>query len=236
MLLEVDGLRVFYEGVEAIKSISLDVERGEVVSILGANGAGKSTLIRAISGLKPAAHGSIRFEGERIDALSPQQIFSRGIASVPEGRRLFPRMSVLENLYMGANLRRDRSGIRESLREVYRHFPVLESRSRQKGGTLSGGEQQMLSIGRALMARPKLLLLDEPSLGLAPVLIGTLFNVLEHIGRAGTAVLIAEQNARQMLQFASRAYVLEVGSVAASGKAGEIAGNEMVQRTYLGGA
>lgn len=235
MLLKIDNLRVFYGGAEAIKSVSIEVGEGEIVTLLGANGAGKSTLIRTISGLKSLSDGAIWLEGERIDKLSPQQIFHRGIASVPEGRRLFPRMSVLENLLMGANVRKDKDGIKQSLEQVYTYFPVLRERWRQKGGTLSGGEQQMLSIGRALMSKPKLLLLDEPSLGLSPALIATLFRVLENINKTGTAIFVAEQNARQALQFAARAYVLEVGNVAVSGKASDIASNEMVQRTYLGG-
>lgn len=235
MLLKIDNLRVFYGGAEAIKSVSMEVEEGEIVTILGANGAGKSTLIRTISGLKSSTEGYIWFSEGRIDRLTPQQIFSRGMASVPEGRRLFPRMSVLDNLLMGANVRKDKEGIKRSLEEVYSHFPILKERWRQKGGTLSGGEQQMLSIGRALMSNPKMLLLDEPSLGLSPALIAELFRVLESINKNGTAIFLAEQNARQALQFADKAYVLEVGKIVVSGKAMDIANNEMVQRTYLGG-
>jgi branched-chain amino acid transport system ATP-binding protein len=206
-----------------------------MVGVLGANGAGKSTLIRAVSGLKSPAEGEIWFENRRIDNLSPQNIFSMGIASVPEGRRLFQRMSVLENLMMGANLRKDRNGINQSLEKVDSYFPVLKDRQNQKAGTLSGGEQQMLSIGRALMANARLVLLDEPSMGLSPLLVDESFRILKDINKNGTAILIAEQNAIETLKFVVKAFILEVGQIVMVGRAEDVANNEMVKKAYLGG-
>lgn len=206
-----------------------------MVGVLGANGAGKSTLIRAISGLKSPAEGEIWFENRRIDNLSPQNIFRMGIASVPEGRRLFPRMSVLENLMMGANLRKDKKGINQSLEKVDSYFPILKDRQNQKAGTLSGGEQQMLSIGRALMANARLVMLDEPSMGLSPLLVDESFRILRDINRDGTAILIAEQNAIETLKFVVKAFILEVGQIAMVGRAEDVANNEMVKKAYLGG-
>jgi branched-chain amino acid transport system ATP-binding protein len=211
------------------------MEDNEMVGVLGANGAGKSTLIRAISGLKSPAEGEIWFENRRIDNLSPQNIFSMGIASVPEGRRLFQRMSVLENLMMGANLRKDRNGINQSLEKVDSYFPVLKDRQNQKAGTLSGGEQQMLSIGRALMANARLVLLDEPSMGLSPLLVDESFRILKDINKNGTAILIAEQNAIETLKFVVKAFILEVGQIVMVGRAEDVANNEMVKKAYLGG-
>ncbi len=235
MLIRVNGLKVYYGGLEALKSISLELDRDELIGILGSNGAGKSTLIRTIAGLKSPAGGEIWFENQRIDKLSPQKIFSKGIATIPEGRRLFPRMDVLQNLLMGANLRKDKNGVMESLEKVYNYYPVLRKRWNQKAGTLSGGEQQMLAIGRAFMANSRLILLDEPSMGLAPILVNDMFGILKDINKNGTAILIAEQNATETLKFVKRAYVLEIGNIAIAGTAEDVANNEMVKKTYLGG-
>jgi branched-chain amino acid transport system ATP-binding protein len=236
MLLKINSLRVSYGGVEALKSISLESDKDEVVGILGANGAGKSTLIRTISGFKSPKEGEMWFANQRIDKMSPQKIFGLGIATVPEGRKLFPRMNVLENLLMGANLRKGRSGIEQSLERVYTYYPVLKNRWNQKAGTLSGGEQQMVAIGRALMANANMMLLDEPSMGLSPLLVKEMFMILKDVNKNGTAILIAEQNAIETLGFVSRAYILEIGTIAITGRAEEVANNEMVKRTYLGGA
>jgi branched-chain amino acid transport system ATP-binding protein len=235
MLLKVNSLRVSYGGVEAVRSISLESDGDEMVGILGANGAGKSTLIRTISGCKCPTGGEVWFGKQRIDRLSPQRIFGLGIATVPEGRKLFPRMNVLENLLMGGNLRKDRDGIDQSLERVYGYYPVLKDRWSQKAGTLSGGQQQMVAIGRALMANAKLMLLDEPSIGLAPLLVNEMFIILQDVSKNGTGILIAEQNAVETLKFVSRAYILEIGSLVISGRAEDVANNEMVKKTYLGG-
>jgi len=235
MLLKINRLRVSYGGVEALKSISLELDGDEMVGILGANGAGKSTLIKTISGLKSPTEGEIWFDHQRIDKLPPQKIFSMGMATVPEGRQLFPRMNVLENLLMGTNLRKDTKGIRESLEKVYSYYPILKMRWNQKAGTLSGGEQQMVAIGRALMANSKLILLDEPSMGLAPILVDEMFKILKDISKNGTAILIGEQNAIETLKFVTRVYILEIGNIAMAGRAEDVANNEMVKKTYLGG-
>jgi branched-chain amino acid transport system ATP-binding protein len=235
MLLKINSLIVSYGGVEALKSISLESEGDEVVGILGANGAGKSTLIRTISGFKSPKEGEIWFANQRIDKWRPQRIFGLGIATVPEGRRLFPRMNILENLLMGTNLRKDRNGIEQSLEKVYSYYPVLKNRWNQKAGTLSGGEQQMVAIGRALMANAKLMLLDEPSMGLSPLLVNEMFIILKDVSKNGTAILIAEQNAIETLKFVNRAYILEIGTIVISGRAEDVANNEMVKKTYLGG-
>jgi len=234
MLLKINFLTVSYGGVEALKSVSLELEGDEVVGILGANGAGKSTLIRTISGVKSPKEGEIWFVNQRIDKLPPQRVFGLGIATVPEGRRLFPRMNVLENLLMGTNLRKDRNGVEKSLEYVFSYYPVLKNRWNQKAGTLSGGEQQMVAIGRALMANAKLMLLDEPSMGLSPLLVNEMFTILKDVSKNGTAILIAEQNAIETLKFVKRAYILEVGTIAISGRAEDVVNNEMVKKTYLG--
>lgn len=235
MLLKVDGLRVSYGGVEALKSVSLAVGEGEMVGILGANAAGKSTIIRTTSGVKFPTAGEIWFDNRRIDRLTPQKIFSMGIATVPEGRRLFPRMNVLENLLMGTNLRKDRDGIKESLEKVYIYFPILKKRWNQNAGTLSGGEQQMVAIGRALMANSKLMLLDEPSIGLSPLLVDEMLRILADISRSGTSILIAEQNAIETMKYVDRVYILEIGNIVIAGNAGDVANDEMVKKMYLGG-
>jgi branched-chain amino acid transport system ATP-binding protein len=235
-ILELENLHVFYGAIHAVKGISIDVDDGEIVTLLGANGAGKSTTLRAINGLNRAREGRIAFQGRDITSLRPHEIVSMGIAQSPEGRRLFPRMSVLENLEMGTFQREDRSTYKEDLERVFRLFPRLEERKSQKAGTLSGGEQQMCAIGRALMAHPKLLLLDEPSMGLAPILVERIFEIVVEINREGTPVLLVEQNALMALEVAHRGYVLETGRVVLSGDAKSLRDNEQVRKTYLGEA
>ena len=233
-ILEIDELHVFYGAIHAVKGISLDVREGEIVTLIGANGAGKSTTLRAINGLNHARRGRIAFQGQDITGTPPHEIVSRGIAQSPEGRRLFPRMSVLENLEMGAFRREDRSSYKGDLDRVFRLFPRLQERRSQKAGTLSGGEQQMCAIGRALMAHPKLLLLDEPSMGLAPILVERIFEIIVEINREGTPVLLVEQNALMALDVAQRGYVMETGTIALQGPASELKTNEQVRKTYLG--
>jgi branched-chain amino acid transport system ATP-binding protein len=223
-----------YGRVQALRGVSLEVRAGELVCLVGANGAGKSSTLRAISGLLPPAAGSIRLDGEEIGRLSPPEILKRGIAHCPEGRRVFPYLSVEENLRMGAYIRRD-AGVAADLDAVYRHFPVLRERAAQAAGTLSGGEQQMLAIGRALMARPRLILFDEPSLGLAPSLVAATFGIITDIRARGTTVLMVEQNAYAALRLADRAYVMETGRITLSGAARDLIDDEHVKRAYLGG-
>ncbi|MBI5287798.1 MAG: ABC transporter ATP-binding protein [Chloroflexi bacterium] len=218
----------------AIKGITLQVQTGEIVALIGANGAGKSTTLRTISGLLRPRSGRIGFEGERIDAVAPHKIVSRGISHVPEGRAIFSRLTVRENLEMGAFQRTDRAGIEADLDRVVGIFPRLRERLKQDGGTLSGGEQQMLAIGRALMARPRLLLMDEPSMGLSPVLVETIFNTIIDINRNGTTILLVEQNAAMALQVATRGYVLESGAIALEASAAELRASDLVRKTYLG--
>jgi branched-chain amino acid transport system ATP-binding protein len=234
-VLELDGVTVRFGSFEALRRVSLRVEPAEIVVLLGANGAGKSTLFRAISGLVPVAEGRIRFGGEEITGLPPHAIVNRGIAHSPEGKHLFPHASVRKNLILGAYVRRrDREGVRSSLEEVLTLFPVLRQKENQAAGTLSGGQQQMLSIGRALMARPQLLLMDEPSLGLAPLVVEEVFASIRRINEAGTMVLLAEQNAHAALGVAGRGYVIESGSVAIAGTREELLGNREVRRAYIG--
>jgi branched-chain amino acid transport system ATP-binding protein len=232
-LLELEDIHTYYGRIEAVKGVSLNVKAGEIVTLIGANGAGKSTTLRSIQGITRARAGSIRFAGKEIRDASPHAIVKMGIAQSPEGRRLFPRMSVRENLDMGAFQRGD-GRIEEDIQHVYSLFPRLEERSTQKAGTLSGGEQQMCAIGRALMARPKLLLLDEPSMGLAPILVEKIFEIIEQINKEGTTILLVEQNARTALQVAHRGYVLETGRIALSDSAAALATNERVRKAYLG--
>jgi len=234
-VLEIAGLRAAYGPIEALRGVDLEVRAGELVCLLGANGAGKSTTLRTISGLLRPAAGRIAFEGRSIAGLSPATILEAGIAHCPEGRRVFPYLSVEENLLMGAYVRRDRAGIAADLERVCEHFPVLAERRRQAAGTLSGGEQQMLAIGRALMARPKLILFDEPSLGLAPTIVETTFSIIADIRRQGTTVLMVEQNAYLALRMADRAYVLETGRVVLAGAAADLMADDHVRRAYLGG-
>ncbi|MET8259365.1 ABC transporter ATP-binding protein [Micromonospora sp. NPDC005553] len=234
MLLEIDDVSLLYGRIQALHGISLTVAEGEIVALIGANGAGKSTTMRAISGIRPIATGSIRFEGEDISKLRADLRVRRGLCQAPEGRGIFPGMSVLENLDMGAYTRRDRAGIAEDLARVLDLFPRLAERRKQAGGTLSGGEQQMLAVGRALMSRPKLLLLDEPSMGLAPMLIQQIFDIIKEINEQGTTVLLVEQNAQQALARAHRAYVLETGRIVKTGTGAELLHDPAVKEAYLG--
>jgi len=235
-LLEVEGLVARYGRITALEDVSLTVGDGEIVALIGANGAGKTTTLRAISGLVKAAAGTIRFDGRDITRLAPNEIVRAGIGHAPEGRRVFPRMTVRENLELGAYTRRAKSEIAEDLERVLTVFPRLKERYEQKAGTMSGGEQQMLAIGRALMSRPRVLLLDEPSLGLSPKLVQTIFEVIRDINARGTTILLIEQNARQALAVAARGYVLEVGRIAHSGAAADLEASEEVRAAYLGGA
>ncbi len=235
-LLEISRLRVRYGVIEALHGVSLIVHRGEIVTVIGANGAGKTTLLKAISGLVPATEGTIRYEGEQsadLERLKPHEIAAAGIRHVPEGRRIFQNLTVRENLSLGAYLRRD--GVDQELRSVFSLFPRLEERLDQNAGTLSGGEQQMLAIGRALMGGPELLLLDEPSLGLAPKLVRSIFETIRSINQRGTTILLVEQNANMALECAHRGYVIETGNIVLSGPAAELARDERVRRAYLGG-
>jgi branched-chain amino acid transport system ATP-binding protein len=233
-LLRVEDVHTYYGSIEALKGISLEVHEGEIVTLIGANGAGKSTTLRSINGLNHPRRGSIHFRGRDITRDPPHDIVRSGISQSPEGRKLFPRMSVLENLEMGAFQRSDRSELRGDLDRVYSLFPRLAERKQQRAGTLSGGEQQMLAIGRALLERPRLLLLDEPSLGLAPQLVQTIFRIIREINAAGTTIFLVEQNAHMALQVAHRAYVLEVGRVVMQGNAAELAKSDAVRKAYLG--
>ena len=234
-MLKVDNLEVAYGNIKAIKGISLEVNQGEIVTLIGSNGAGKSTTLRAISGILKPRGGSITFSGERIDGVEGHEIVAKGICQSPEGRRIFPRMTVDENLDLGAFLRNDKSAIAADRERVLDLFPRLKERIDQKAGTMSGGEQQMLAVGRALMGSPKLLLLDEPSMGLAPVLVDMIFETIEKINKQGTTILLVEQNALAALNVADRAYVLESGSIKMSGKAKDLISNDEVTKAYLGG-
>jgi len=234
-LLELEDLHVYYGNIHALKGVSLAVEAGEIVALLGANGAGKSTTLNTVSGLLRPRSGSVRFEDEDLTQIPPHRIVERGVVQVPEGRRIFGQLTVLENLEMGAFTRTDTRGIREDLERVFALFPRLRERSGQVAGTLSGGEQQMLAIGRALMARPRVLLMDEPSMGLAPVLVEQIFDAIQEINRQGTTILLVEQNAYMALQVAHRGYVLQTGQVVLQGSAAELRENPEVKRAYLGG-
>jgi branched-chain amino acid transport system ATP-binding protein len=232
-LLELEDVHTFYGTIEALKGISITVEEGECVTLIGSNGAGKSTTLRSISGLTPPRVGSIRFKGKEIGETPPQDIVQLGISLSPEGRKIFPRMTVRENLDLGAYLRRD-ADVNQDLERVYDLFPRLKERERQKAGTMSGGEQQMLAMGRALMARPEVLLLDEPSMGLAPVLVERIYETVEEINKQGTTILLVEQNANFGLSVSARAYVLETGKIALSDESAKLRENPEVQRAYLG--
>ena len=233
-VLDVQDVHVYYGAIHALKGVSLNVGEGEIVTLIGANGAGKSTTLRAINGLNRPRQGSIRFQGREITGTTPHSIVKSGVAQSPEGRRLFPRMSVTENLEMGAFQRTDRENFRGDMERVFELFPRLRERRAQKAGTLSGGEQQMCAIGRALMARPRLLLLDEPSMGLAPIFVERIFEIVVEINKQGTPVLLVEQNALMALEVAQRGYVMETGRIALQGLAGELKTNEQVRQTYLG--
>jgi branched-chain amino acid transport system ATP-binding protein len=233
MLLELDEIHVYYGKIEAIRGISLEVDKGEIVTLIGANGAGKSTTLKTISGLRTVARGEIRFDGQVITRLAGYKRVLAGIGQAPEGRGIFPGMSVEENLYMGAYARKD--DVSKELAEAYDLFPRLAERKRQSAGTLSGGEQQMLAIGRALMTKPKVLLLDEPSMGLAPMLVNQIFEIIQEINRRGTTILLVEQNAQQALRIADRAYVIETGQIVKSAPAHDLLNDPEVKAAYLGG-
>ena len=235
IMLKIDNIHVYYGAIHALKGVSLEVHKGEIVTLIGANGAGKSTTLRTVSGLLAPKSGGISFLGENIAGMPAHEIVKHGISQVPEGRRIFAEMSVQENLEMGAFTRKDKAGVEKDFEIVYNRFPRLKERRKQQAGTLSGGEQQMLAMGRALMSRPKLLLLDEPSMGLAPLLIKEIFSIIEDINREGTTVLLVEQNANMALSIAHRAYVMETGGITLQGAAKELAASEDVRKAYLGG-
>jgi branched-chain amino acid transport system ATP-binding protein len=235
MLLEIEKLRVSYEKAAALKGICLNVNEGELISIVGANGAGKTTILRTISGLKKPTSGDILFQGKKIDGMPPHQIVKIGIAQIPAGRMIFASMTVLDNLKIGAFLRKDKKRITQDLEMIYKHFPILKERHAQLGGQLSGGEQQMLAIARCLMASPKLLLMDEPSIGLSPLLVAEVGNIIKNINQEGISIVLVEQNARMALKLAQRAYVLELGAVTLEGDAEELANDERVKKAYFGG-
>ncbi len=233
-MLEVQNLHVYYGMIHALKGVSFTVSQGEVIALIGANGAGKTTTLHTVTGLLPAKQGSIVFEGKDITHVPAHKIVEMGIAHVPEGRRIFSQLNVYENLIMGAFTRKDKAEIEESLATVYRRFPRLEERKAQRAGTLSGGEQQMLAMGRALMSRPRLIVMDEPSMGLSPIFVNEIFDIIRVVSEGGTTVLLVEQNAKKALSIADRAYVLETGTVTMEGKADELLHNEAVQKAYLG--
>ncbi|CRK82550.1 ABC transporter ATP-binding protein [Neobacillus massiliamazoniensis] len=234
-MLQINDIHVYYGNIHAIKGISLEINQGEIVTLIGANGAGKSTLLKTISGLLKPKNGDILFEGQSVAGNVAQAIVKKGISQVPEGRRVFSNMSVEENLELGAYIRKDKQGIREDFDKVYQLFPRLHERRKQQAGTMSGGEQQMLAMGRALMARPRLLLLDEPSMGLAPLLVKTIFRIIKEINQSGTTILLVEQNANMALSIADRAYVIETGKIVLSGTSDELNQSEQIQMAYLGG-
>ena len=231
-LLRIENLQVYYGPIHAVKNVSFHLEQGEILSLIGANGAGKSTILKTISGIQPPKSGSVYFEGTDITHMPPHKIVRKGLVQVPEGRRIFLKMSVRENLEMGAYCQK--SGRKESMEEVFAWFPRLKERMGQVAGTLSGGEQQMLAMGRALMSKPKLMMLDEPSMGLAPILVEQIFDIVKELNAAGTTILLVEQNARMALSVADRAYVLETGRITMSGNAHELAEDDRVRKAYLG--
>lgn len=233
-MLKIRDLSVHYGKIRAVRNIDMDIQQGEIVSLIGANGAGKSTTLRALSGLVKTASGKIEFLGKDITDWNPKAIVEAGISHCPEGRQVFPRMTVMENLEMGAFIRKDKQNLQSDYAMIFDYFPILAQRRTQLGGTLSGGEQQMLAIGRALMSRPQLLLLDEPSLGLAPLLVEKIFEIIQNINREGVTVLLIEQNAWQALNISNRGYVLETGSVAVAGAAADLLHDDHVRRAYLG--
>ena len=234
-MLKVEKLNVHYGVIHALKDVSMEGKEGEIVSLIGANGAGKTTLLQTISGLLKKTSGEVVFLGKSMNKVSAKNIVKEGITQVPEGRHIFSGMSVYENLLMGAYLRKDKDGIKADLQDIYQRFPILEKRSSQDASTLSGGEQQMLAMGRALMARPKILLLDEPSMGLAPILVKEIFNIIKDINEKGTTVLLVEQNAKMALSIADRAYVMETGNIVMTGTGAELVNSPEIQKAYLGG-
>jgi branched-chain amino acid transport system ATP-binding protein len=234
-MLKVENINVYYGAIHALKGISVDVTEGQIVTLIGANGAGKSTILRTISGLLRAKSGNILFEGKSLSAMPAEEIVKIGISQVPEGRRIFANMTVEENLELGAYIRNDKAGIRQDIAKIFERFPRLGERRIQIAGTLSGGEQQMLAIGRGLMSQPRLLLLDEPSMGLAPLLVKEIFSIIKEINASGTTILLVEQNANMALSIAHQAYVLETGRITLSGSAKELSESEAVRKAYLGG-
>ncbi len=235
MLLSIKDINVYYHKVAAVKDVSIEVEEGGIITLIGANGAGKTTTLRAITGLKHPTSGEIWFDGQRVDNMPPEKINEAGVAMVPEGRRVFPQMTVLENLMMGAFLRKDKDGISNDLEAALVHFPVLREREKQMAGTLSGGEQQMLAMARALMSHPKMLLLDEPSLGLSPILVMEIAKIIKDIHAEGRTIVLVEQNARLALSLADRGYVMETGNIVLQGDAKKLQQDKDVKKAYLGG-
>ncbi len=233
-LLEINNLEVHYGVIQALKGISFEVNEGEIIALIGANGAGKTTTLHTISGILQASSGNIIYDGKDITKVQAHKIVNLGISQVPEGRRVFAQLSVLENLKLGAFIRKDKDGIEEDLRNIYERFPRLEERKNQLAGTLSGGEQQMLAMGRALMSRPRIILMDEPSMGLSPIYVSEIFDIIKSINKDGTTVLLVEQNAKKALSIADRAYVLETGKIALSGDAKNLMNNDTVKKAYLG--
>ncbi len=233
-MLEIENLEVYYGAINAIKGISFSVEQGEIIALIGANGAGKTTTLHTITGLVPAKRGSVKLNGKDITKIAAHKIVSMGMAHVPEGRRVFAQLTVYENLMLGAYTRKDKTEIEETLEHVYERFPRLKERRKQTAGTLSGGEQQMLAMGRALMSKPSIILMDEPSMGLSPLYVSEIFDIITEINKSGTTVLLVEQNAKKALSIANRAYVLETGTIALSGDAKELMNNEQVKKAYLG--
>ena len=233
-MLELKDVNVSYGAIHAIHDVSLTVNDGEIVSLIGANGAGKTTILHTITGLKKASGGSIIYDGHDLMKTEPSKIITLGMAHVPEGRHIFPGMTVAENLEMGAYIRNDKDGIQETMKDVFERFPRLKERRRQLAGTLSGGEQQMLAVGRALMSNPKIILMDEPSMGLSPLLVKEIFHIIQEVHKQGITVLLVEQNAKMALSIADRAYVLETGHISMSGEAKELLNNEQVKKAYLG--
>ncbi len=233
-MLEVKDLQVYYGVIQALKGVSFEVNQGEVIALIGANGAGKTTTLHTLTGLLPAKQGSIIFEGVDITKVPAHKIVEMGIAHVPEGRRVFSQLSVYENLKMGAYTRKDKKEIAENLENVYKRFPRLEERKNQRAGTLSGGEQQMLAMGRALMSNPKMIVMDEPSMGLSPIFVNEIFDIIEKVSASGTTVLLVEQNAKKALSIADRAYVLETGKIVLSGDAKELMNDDSIKKAYLG--
>ena len=233
-MLTIENLEVYYGMIRAIKGISFSVEEGEVIALIGANGAGKTTILHTITGLISPRSGKIDFEGHDLVKTPAHKIVSLGMAHVPEGRRIFPSLTVYENLKLGAYTRKDKAGIEETLKQVYRHFPRLEERKNQVAGTLSGGEQQMLAMGRALMSNPRIILMDEPSMGLSPLYVTEIFSIIKEISKEGKTVLLVEQNAKKALEIANRAYVLDTGTISMEGKASEFMQNDLVRKAYLG--
>ncbi|MFU0833755.1 MAG: High-affinity branched-chain amino acid transport ATP-binding protein [Oscillospiraceae bacterium] len=234
-MLKIQNLNVYYDAIHALRNINIEVNEGEIVTLIGANGAGKTSTLRAISGLAPIRSGTIAFQGKPLNGYPSHKIPYMGISHVPEGRRIFSNLTVMENLQLGAYCRKDADGIKKDFEIVFSKFPRLKERMKQRGGTLSGGEQQMLAMGRALMARPKILLLDEPSMGLAPLIVQEIFSIIQEINKSGTTILLVEQNAHMALSIANRAYVIETGSIVLEGKASDLLNDNAVKQAYLGG-